>query len=605
MENDKRKEISSTEAELDFHKNSSFFSVISDFLDCLVVILDPQGRIVYYNRFCEGITGLSFEQVKEDFYWDHFCLPEETALYRAFFASIDPARCPFELETQIFRKDGSVATILWKHNTMQGQNGTLQYHILTGIDITAYNRANKALQEIGEKYRTIIHVSPVTVISLDSDCRVKNWSSAAEKLLGWTEKNVLEKSIFLFLNDRQGVLENYCGRAIRGEICNDVELTCFRKDGSAICVNLYLAPIRDYNGMVEGIVIIALDITERKRAEEKISYMSFHDQLTGVYNRHFLVEELKRLDTARQLPLSVIIADLNGLKLVNDTYGHHVGDEMLTTAAGIIRKSCREEDIIARWGGDEFMILLPKTSLQKAKAVQERINAHCCGIYARDIPVSIALGVAAKDNEAIKLEDTLREAEDNMYNHKLTDSRSTKKAVLSTMLKTIAEKSFEKEAHIVQMLEVAQKIGRKLDLTEQELSRLTLLITLHDIGKINIPGEILTKEGPLTAEEWAVIKKHPETGYRIARATEEFEHVAEEIAAHHERWDGTGYPQGLKGKDIPLLARITAIADAYEVMSNGRPYRKAINSSEIIAEFKRCSGTHFDPELVKVFIATL
>jgi len=144
-----------------------------------------------------------------------------------------------------------------------------------------------------------------------------------------------------------------------------------------------------------------------------------------------------------------------------------------------------------------------------------------------------------------------------------------------------------------------------MNLPDSELNRLELLITLHDIGKINISEAILTKKGSLTDNEWKTIKKHPEIGYRIAMATEEFSHVAEDILAHHERWDGTGYPQGLKESAISLLARITAIADAYEVMSNGRPYKKAMNSNEIIAEFRKCSGAQFDPELVEVFLSVL
>ena len=172
-------------------------------------------------------------------------------------------------------------------------------------------------------------------------------------------------------------------------------------------------------------------------------------------------------------------------------------------------------------------------------------------------------------------------------------------------MKTLAEKSFETEAHVQNMQRVAIKIGEKLELTDTELNRLELLIMLHDIGKINIPGEILTKEGSLSPEEWELMKQHPETGYKIARATEEFAHVAEDILAHHERWDGTGYPNGLKEEEIPLLAKITAVADAYEVMANGRPYKEPLTKEEIVKEFKRCAGTQFDPGLVEIFISVL
>ena len=177
--------------------------------------------------------------------------------------------------------------------------------------------------------------------------------------------------------------------------------------------------------------------------------------------------------------------------------------------------------------------------------------------------------------------------------------------MLGALLKTLAAKSYETETHTRNMQEVAVKIGRKLGLPDSEINRLILLIILHDIGKINIPEEILTREGPLTEKEWEIMKKHPESGHRIAMATEEFAHVAEDILSHHERYDGLGYPRKLKGDEIPLLARITAVADAFEVMSNGRPYKNQMTREEIIAEFKICSGKHFDPELVGILLNLL
>jgi len=350
---------------------------------------------------------------------------------------------------------------------------------------------------------------------------------------------------------------------------------------------------------------ITSNILAREKTERNIRYMSFHDQLTGLYNRHYLQIEMERLDTKRQLPLAVIMADLNGLKLVNDTYGHEMGDEMLKTAADILRNSCREEDIIARWGGDEFVVLLAQTDLEETRLICKRIKEGCRGAFVVDVPVSIALGIAAKTSEATSLSETLQKAESEMYKQKLTESRSTKSAVVTALLDTLAAKSFETEEHTRGMQKIAQKIGTNLNLTDSELHRLELLITLHDIGKINIAEAILTKKSSLTDDEWEAIRKHPEIGYRIAIATEGFAHVAEDILAHHERWDSTGYPQGLKENNISLLARITAIADAYEVMNKGRPYKNKMSKSEITAEFKRCAGTHFDPELVKIFLSVI
>jgi len=350
------------------------------------------------------------------------------------------------------------------------------------------------------------------------------------------------------------------------------------------------------------IAVVFRDITEIKQTEEKLRHISFHDGLTGLYNRIYMEEEIKRLDTIRQFPISVIISDLNGLKLVNDTYGHNVGDKMLKYTAHVLTSSCRKEDIIARWGGDEFVILLPRTTKKEALEICKRISDACSNIYVVDIPISLALGAEAKDSVTVTFAEILKSAENNMYQHKLTESRRAKSAVLNSLLRTLDAKSYETREHTLRMQEVALKIGKKIDLPDSELTRLGILTLLHDIGKINIPNDILTKKEALTREEWELIRKHPEIGYRIARSTEEFCHVAEDILAHHERWDGSGYPLGLSGNEIPLLARITAIVDAYEVMTNGRPYREALPPSEVMAELKRCSGTHFDPGLVEVFM---
>ncbi len=347
------------------------------------------------------------------------------------------------------------------------------------------------------------------------------------------------------------------------------------------------------------------DVTSEKEAEKEILYMSSHDRLTDLYNRHYLEKEVTRLKQEKDEPLAVIMADLNGLKLVNDSYGRQKGDEMLKSAAKILKETCREEHILARWGGDEFIILLPGSSEKTAQRICRSIDESSSNVFVGELPVSIATGIACKKDGVINPEDLLREAEDNMHKVKLTESRSAKNSVLQTLLKTLAEKSYETEAHTRRMQEIAKIIGIKINLPNAELSRLELLITLHDIGKINISEEILTKEGPLDNDEWEVIKMHPEIGFRIAKASDNFAHVAEEILSHHERWDGSGYPRGLKGEQIPLLARITAVADAYEVMSNGRPYKEAMSSEEIIKEFQGCSGTHFDPELVEIFLSSI
>ena len=347
---------------------------------------------------------------------------------------------------------------------------------------------------------------------------------------------------------------------------------------------------------------IIRNITEDKEEELRNRYLSNHDSLTGLYNRHFLQAEMLRLDTERQLPISIIIADIDGLKLVNDTYGYSKGDLLIRKAATIIKDICRKEDIITRWGGDEFLILLPQTSDRDAQELCHRISNKCRDAYQNSVPISLTLGAAAKNNPDVPLTEVQRNAEDLMQNQKLQSYMKIKSKFLKSVYHNLMGKSFETEEHVRRVRELSLKMGQRLALPKSELNRLAVLVLLHDIGKVKIVEDILTKKGLLDADEWEKIKKHPEAGSRIARATEEFAHVANEILSHHEHWDGSGYPQGLKGEEIPLLSRIMAIADAYEVMTSGRPYKKAMTPAAAAGELRRCAGRQFDPELVDLFV---
>lgn len=359
------------------------------------------------------------------------------------------------------------------------------------------------------------------------------------------------------------------------------------------------------NNKIIGAVIIFKDITERKIAEEEIKYIGSHDHLTGLYNRYWYDSEIQNLDTKDNLPLSIIMADLNGLKMINDTYGHITGDYFLQKVSEIMTLICRESDLLARWGGDEFVIILPKTSYEQATLIAYQIAEESSQASFQGVPVSMALGVACKKFAEEDITSIMKLAEDKMYKQKLTESRSAKSSILNALNKALQVRSHETEEHTENMQQIGHKLGMRIGLSSEELSRLGLVLRLHDIGKINIPPEILSKNGALTAEEWEIIKKHTEIGYRITKATDEFSHVSQEILSHHEKWDGSGYPQNLKAEDIPYLARITNVVDSYEVMLNGRPYKKPMSNEEIVNEFRKCSGSQFDPDIVELFLEVI
>jgi diguanylate cyclase (GGDEF)-like protein len=376
----------------------------------------------------------------------------------------------------------------------------------------------------------------------------------------------------------------------------------YRKDGGIIWISANALAIRDplgalifYEGTIE-------DITERKRAVDQIRYLSFHDKLTDLYNRVYFEEELNRLDTERQLPISIIMGDVNGLKLVNDAFGHAAGDKLLMRVAQILRDCCRREDVIARLGGDEFAIFLPRTGFKVTSVIIDRIKFACLNASKDPVHLSIALGAVTKESPSQNIQEVLREAEERMYRSKLLESKSLRASIISSLKRTLFEKSHETEEHTNRLQRVALKIGHALGLSEGELNDLSLLSTLHDIGKIAIPEGIIVKPGQLSPEEWDLIWKHPEIGYRIAAATPELVPIAEAILAHHEWWDGTGYPRGLKGEEIPLLSRIISIVDAFDVMTFGRPYKERVTQEQALMELQKQAGVQFDSKLTEIFV---
>ncbi len=344
---------------------------------------------------------------------------------------------------------------------------------------------------------------------------------------------------------------------------------------------------------------------EGKRAERRLKYLTYHDELTGLYNRTFFEAEVRRLNVARQLPISLILLDVNGLKLVNDAFGHRQGDALLTKTAEIIGESCRDEDICVRWGGDEFIILLPQTNQERAVKICARIQELCEETKDDPFPVSVATGYATKKDASEDMDVVYKKAEEQMYKTKLMEGNSARGAVLGGLLGVLGANSHETEEHALRLKKMVRAVGKRLSLAPPEMDKLALLASLHDIGKASIPKEILLKSEPLTDEEWNLIKTHAVRGYRIASSIKEIAHVADLICCHHEWWDGSGYPEGLKGEDIPLLSRLTSIADAYDVMTVERAYVKPVSPKTAFDELRRCAGTQFDPSLVDVFIEVM
>lgn len=343
---------------------------------------------------------------------------------------------------------------------------------------------------------------------------------------------------------------------------------------------------------------------KRKQDETRLQYLSFRDSLSGLYNRRYFEEEMRRMDQRRQGSVGLIVLDVDGLKLVNDMFGHDSGDKLLFNVASLLTSCFREEDVVARIGGDEYSILLHDANedvVESAcKRLQERIFLE--NIDNNHPPLSLSIGFAVSDDPKKPMSELFKEADSNMYREKLARGQSVHHSIVQTILKLLEERDFIKDGHIDRMQNIVVNLGEKCGLSTYELGDLCLFAQFHDVGKIGILNSILLKPGPLTVGEMKEMQSHSEIGHRIARSSPDLLPIADLILKHHEWWNGEGYPLGLSGKSIPLACRILAIADAYDAMTSDRPYRKAMSHEQAIAELKRHAGVQFDPELVEKFI---
>lgn len=362
-----------------------------------------------------------------------------------------------------------------------------------------------------------------------------------------------------------------------------------------------VTPIIGQNNSVIGVTIFSEDVTKQSIHDRNILYLSYHDTLTGAHNRRYYIENLEKLDHPDYYPLTMIIADINGLKIVNDAFGHLVGDILLKKVYELLAELFSKEGIVYRIGGDEFIILLPKVSTKDAKKLVEKAKKRFEIQRVMDISISVSFGVSTKENDE-DIQDIFKNAEDDMYTHKLFEVTSHRNHTINTILKTLHEKNPREDLHSKRVSEICIAIGKALKMSSDDLSLLKMISNLHDIGKIAIDQAILNKPGKLTDEEWKIIKKHPEIGFRILSASPEYAKIAQDILSHHERYDGKGYPRGIKGKDIPIRARIISVADSYDAMISERPYRKPLTHQEAIEEIRVNIGTQFDPEIANLFI---
>lgn len=573
------------------------------------ILVVQDNRIQICNSITQTLTGYSEEELLLIPFNELAC-PDDRSLaainYRSRLADKKPNG---KQQYRILKKNGERALvetngvrILW--------NGlpAIQYFV---IDITEQNKAELALKASEEKYRLITDfASDVIWVFNYSKWAFTYVSPSVYSLLGYRPEEAMQLKMELVVSEEslEQIKHRFPQRLqdLKSGAGFDepyiAEIQNIHRNGQHIWVESSSKYRYNAEGEIE-IVGVTRNIEERKRAEREILYLSYHDQLTGLYNRRFYEMEIRRLDT-EHLPITFILADVNGLKLTNDAFGHMTGDQMLIRIAALLQEACRAEDIVARVGGDEFVMLLPRTSREEAEGIIRHLEQMISEERNDFMVYSVSFGFATKDTAEQKMTDVFQEAENAMYARKLHDSNQVHNETVKRILQNLYAKSPEEEAHNRRVSTLSRTIAIALGLSEESVHETAAAALVHDIGKISLSDRVLFKANPLTEEEWMEFRRHPERGYRILKSAIEYASLAPIILSHHERMDGKGFPKGLSGEEIPLPSRILAVADAYDSLTCPRGNQPPLSPDEALMELGRNAGTQFDEDVVRAFAET-
>jgi len=381
---------------------------------------------------------------------------------------------------------------------------------------------------------------------------------------------------------------------------------------------------------------VALQIAapiENAQLYAQLEQKSRLDGLTGLFNRrHFeerLRDEISRHSRYGDV-FSIFMLDLDNFKAYNDAYGHPAGDLLLNQVGRIIESSVRNADQPFRYGGDEFVVILPQTATDDAYVVAERVREHIAReMEKRAITVTCSIGLASYPTDGVVSDELVGVADTALYHAKRTGGNRiflsskilseppdhggiqgiyAKRNGLSSvyaLVSAVEARDPYAYGHSRKVSTYAEALAKAIGLSPDEVSRVSTAALLHDIGKIGIPDKVLNKKGKLNGEDWEAIKAHPRLGANIIGNIPHLVSCVSSILHHHERWDGGGYPEGLKGEEIPIEARILAIADSFEAMTSARPYRPSLSYEEVIKKLRQGAGIKFDPKLVEVFIGII
>jgi diguanylate cyclase (GGDEF)-like protein/PAS domain S-box-containing protein len=509
--------------------------------------------------------------------------------------------------------------------------------------------ARHELEQEAKLLQQIVENAADAIFTMDTHGTILTANRAVEAMFGFPPEAVVGHSVDIFFPQEVAGKEvekmlaaGSAGRGWAGE------LNAERKDGSALLINMSMSVMCQPNGRTTCLTGIARDMTERRQLLDKLKRLSVTDHLTGLFNHRFFHDRLRyEFMRARRYghSLGCMMIDVDYFKSVNDTYGHIVGDEVLKALGKVMGEATRSVDIVARYGGEEFAVLLPDTDMDGAMRCAEylwnAVNQAEIQTQQGPIKITVSVGVTSLSpdieteeelhsradaallsakrrgrnnvcvwdesalNTEVDVPDIIGEDLEGLCDNirrLVLPARERYMDTVRPVLDALCRRHPILRRHSTNVTIFAMELARLCDIRKEEEEALQYAALFHDIGHITTPPEVLSKPGILSPEERSMVENHVEASETLMRELALSDLEMEYVRYHHERYDGTGYPNGLMGEAIPLGARILTVADAYDAMTSDRPYRQRLSEEDAIEELRNCAGTQFDPQLVHLFL---
>lgn len=591
------------QAEETLRQSENLYRTIFETTGTATIIIEDDMIVSLMNSEMERLVGYSKEEIEGKMKWSTFVDPEDRDRMISYHLRRreSPDMAPRNYEFKLLTRDGEAKEIMLTIAMIPDTNQS----VTSLLDITNRKMFEEALAISESRYRGIVEdqtelicrFSPGGELTFVNETYCRYFGKKRRELLG----NDFRTS---YLKEDLSLVESKITSLSYRNPVTTIEHRVILEGGEIHWQQWTHRALYNEKGLLVDYQSVGRDITERKEAEEQLNYLSTHDALTGLRNRRYFEEQMSLMENGDFDPVGLVMCDVDGLKIVNDTLGHDKGDLLLKTVANLINQCFKKDDIVARVGGDEFAILLPETFEDTIKRTLNRIRQKVkeYNQYTPELPLSISVGYAVRTSSETSMSSIFEEADNNMYREKLHSRLSTRSSIVQTMMRALKARDFITEGHADRLQVLVVRMARVLELPERTVNDLRLLAQFHDIGKVGVPDSILFKKGSLSKAEYSIMQRHCEIGHRIALSAPELVLIADWILKHHEWWNGEGYPLGIKGEDIPLECRILAIVDAYDAMTSDRPYRQAMSHEMAVEELKRYAGIQFDASLVKLFI---